>query len=375
MAAATLADLEDAMGQAHAMECAVRAQFLRLVGEYIEMESWAADGARSLGEWLAARFALAPYRARELARVADACRSLPAIFEAFAAGRISWDQLSTATRYATPATDAALAESLPGMSLRSIEARARRERRKSAADARREQEDDSLTMWRRGDRLRLRGDLGADLAATVEAALLRILERQPRPVEGEEPIAYDRRLALALGEVCSGAIAADPDPDLATVSLHVEATALAVDDGFAEIDGLVVSSETARRLSCDCRLEEILEFGGVPVGIGHVSRTIPHNVRRELARRDEGCRFPGCDRRRWVHAHHVWHWGKGGATDLGNLVLLCSYHHRFVHEGEWDIRGNPMGDLDFVRPDGTVFGGGPPPLSPDTRRWLWGEAA
>ena len=42
----------------------------------------------------------------------------------------------------------------------------------------------------------------------------------------------------------------------------------------------------------------------------------------------------------------------GGATDMGNLLWLCPYHHRLVHEGGWQIKGDPDGEVIFVRPDG-----------------------
>lgn len=39
---------------------------------------------------------------------------------------------------------------------------------------------------------------------------------------------------------------------------------------------------------------------------------------------------------------------------MGNLVLLCSFHHHRVHEGGFTIRGSPQdGTLSFYRPDGT----------------------
>jgi hypothetical protein len=41
-------------------------------------------------------------------------------------------------------------------------------------------------------------------------------------------------------------------------------------------------------------------------------------------------------------------------------VQLCGTHHRFVHEGNWRIRGNPDDALTFVRPDGEEFTGLPP---------------
>ena len=57
-----------------------------------------------------------------------------------------------------------------------------------------------------------------------------------------------------------------------------------------------------------------------------------------LAIRDKGCVFPGCDRPpSWCEAHHIDSWAIGGATDLTNGCLLCGYHHRLVHKGDWQI--------------------------------------
>ena len=44
--------------------------------------------------------------------------------------------------------------------------------------------------------------------------------------------------------------------------------------------------------------------------------------------------------------------GAEGATNLGNLVLLCHAHHRLVHEERWTIRGHPERDLRFHDPGG-----------------------
>ena len=51
-----------------------------------------------------------------------------------------------------------------------------------------------------------------------------------------------------------------------------------------------------------------------------------------------GCRWPGCARTRYVHGHHLVHWAQGGSTSLSNLVLLCPFHHRTVHENGVAIR-------------------------------------
>ena len=56
--------------------------------------------------------------------------------------------------------------------------------------------------------------------------------------------------------------------------------------------------------------------------------------------------------RRHLHAHHVVFWSKGGRTALSNLVTLCGAHHRFVHEGGWDLHLERCGALRVVSPQG-----------------------
>ncbi|MGH2737355.1 MAG: HNH endonuclease, partial [Actinomycetota bacterium] len=117
--------------------------------------------------------------------------------------------------------------------------------------------------------------------------------------------------------------------------------------------GQRLASESVRRLACDGRIEWVLESGGRPVGIGRRGRAVPGQVLRVLRHRDgAACRFPGCERRRWLKAHHLVHWAKGGATDLDNLVLLCHAHHRLIHEGGWRTSGHPARDLRFHDPRG-----------------------
>jgi hypothetical protein len=31
-------------------------------------------------------------------------------------------------------------------------------------------------------------------------------------------------------------------------------------------------------------------------------------------------------------------WVDGGLTNLGNLTLLCDYHHRQLHHSDWSMR-------------------------------------
>ena len=125
-------------------------------------------------------------------------------------------------------------------------------------------------------------------------------------------------------------------------------------DGALEVDrgALYVSTETSRRLACDASVVEMPhDADGAVLDVGRKTRTIPPAIRRALAARDRGCRFPGCTSRR-CDAHHVTHWYEGGGTGLDNLVLLCRRHHRAVHEGGFGVARGLHGVFSFRRPDG-----------------------
>jgi hypothetical protein len=56
-----------------------------------------------------------------------------------------------------------------------------------------------------------------------------------------------------------------------------------------------------------------------------------------------------------VRAHHIKHWAKGGETKMSNLVTLCRFHHRKVHEGQVIVQVLDDGAIRFVQPDGECF--------------------
>jgi hypothetical protein len=94
-----------------------------------------------------------------------------------------------------------------------------------------------------------------------------------------------------------------------------------------------LSSETARRLSCDAGVVDVVEDEhGAPLTVGRRRRTIGGALKRALRKRDGMCGFPGCTNRIFLEGHHIQHWADGGETSLRNTTLLCSAHHRYVHE-------------------------------------------
>jgi hypothetical protein len=56
----------------------------------------------------------------------------------------------------------------------------------------------------------------------------------------------------------------------------------------------------------------------------------------------------------------VW-WERGGRTDLDNLVLVCTFHHKLVHEYGWALKRYADGTTRWFHPDGTLYRAGPGP--------------
>jgi hypothetical protein len=349
--------MESTLDQAVATLSGASAEVLRLVAELDESGTWKTDGATSVSGWLAARYALTSGTGREWLRVARALRRLPRIAEAFAAGRLSWDQLKFLTRFATAETDLEWAVEAPRWSPAALYREAERYRKisdREAADARSVR---SVSMWWDDEArlLYLQGTLPAEQGVTVQAAL----EARAREIVLADAPFYpgEARMADALVELVTGGA----DDAAAVVVVHADAGVLAGSvpasgPVLAETEsGMRLSSHEVRRIACDAKVEWVLESEGHPVGIGRRSRHIPPRVLRLLRHRDLGmCRCPGCERRRWLKAHHLVHWADGGPTDLDNLVLLCHAHHTLLHEGGWSTSGHPARELRFHDPGGRL---------------------
>jgi hypothetical protein len=133
----------------------------------------------------------------------------------------------------------------------------------------------------------------------------------------------------------------------------------AVMDGWGPIP-----DHLAARLSCDAILQPMLldPYNGLPLKLGRAYRNTPPALRRALAARDPECRWPGCRvPASWCDSHHLREWVRHhGDTDVGNLVILCRYHHVCVHERGWAMDRDPAtGWITITRPDGRPYELGP----------------
>ena len=139
--------------------------------------------------------------------------------------------------------------------------------------------------------------------------------------------------------------------DHCQVVVHVDETALRGGAGRSDLP-----IETVKRLACDCSLVTIVEDDdGAPLDVGRRKRVISTPLKRALWSRDRGCTFPGCRQDLYVDAHHIRHWADGGETSAENLTLLCSFHHRLLHEGGFRIERDASGARYFQRPDGRAI--------------------
>ncbi|MGI8754641.1 MAG: DUF222 domain-containing protein, partial [Acidimicrobiales bacterium] len=124
-------------------------------------------------------------------------------------------------------------------------------------------------------------------------------------------------------------------------------------------DGTPIGRRTAERLLCEADVTALFTRTGLdaiiePLGVAHTKRYPTPSERRALARRDQGCVFPGCDAAvEWTDAHHLDHWHLHERTEQARLVLLCRYHHHCVHEGGYHLHRDPDGHIDVTRPDRT----------------------
>jgi len=111
--------------------------------------------------------------------------------------------------------------------------------------------------------------------------------------------------------------------------------------------------KSVKRLCCDGHAVILGEDeNGEPLNIGRKTRAVPTAIKRALMARDKSCAFPGCHHQRFVDAHHIQHWSAGGETNLDNLMLLCSQHHKLVHEGGFAIERDFQDRWFFKRPHG-----------------------
>lgn len=344
---------------AHQVMTAALGELLAAVRAADEAESYWAGGAQSAAEWLVANLRVHRKTARAWTRMARKLAEYPAMQQHVSAGMLGYDQVVQLLKYVDPDCEAEVVEAAVHECAEQLESYARAERRVPAeqvTETHRERwyEDffDHETL-----QYSFRGEITGQDGLVVHKAMQLLAWNAPEEPIYDLPRHPEHRLADAFVEMASNALANQSNHDLATVVVHAEVTKLAAEDtvGTAEF-GTDVPMEAIRRLTCDGRIQLVAHArDGCPIGVGRVTRTITGWLRRLVRARDGGCRFPGCGRTYWTQIHHIVHWAHGGPTDLDNLITLCGFHHRMVHEAGWRISGDPNGEVVWLTPGGARY--------------------
>jgi hypothetical protein len=236
----------------------------------------------------------------------------------------------------------------------------------SAHHARRAWANRSLTMWRDEARgiLRLTVEVpieeGELIAKAIDCAVAagEVTTGVDPTSTGTRSTAWraqqaDALVAVAKAYLEGGGAAGEGTgtADRYQVVVHVDEKSLSGGLGRADLP-----IDTLERLTCDGSVVTVVDdASGAPLDVGRKRRTVSTPLKRAVYARDRRCTFPGCERKHYLDAHHLEHWARGGETSLENLTLLCTHHHRLLHEGGFRVVRTDDDVLVFERADGRVI--------------------
>ena len=158
----------------------------------------------------------------------------------------------------------------------------------------------------------------------------------------------DHRQAQALIASVNGASESASDvPARAEIVVHVDLETLQhglhAGGTCRTALGADLPVETVRRLACEAEiLPVVLDGRSVPIDVGRSKRLATVHQRRALEAIHPTCAIPDCEVIfDHCNVHHIEYWENGGATDLNNMIPLCSRHHHAAHEGGWKLQLDP----------------------------------
>ena len=334
-------------------------RFLLLVRDFDDRFGLAKWSLRNCAEWLAWRCGMSLSTAREKVRTAHALRALPAISAAFADGRLSYSKVRALTRVADAHDEDLLLAYALDATASQVEERCRQmrnvapestdaARRLGAALAHRlprpRARHDAITVElpiEDGEVIAQRSTMRSPTERWQSASSSR-RARSARRTAGarNRPMRWSRsrrRISRAAGdesrEAMRGARRRRSSRSLPSRRARRRVSPPRRDRprGSADRDR---QAPHLRRQPDHGRRGRARHAARRRAQAAHVSTPL----KRALWSRDRGCTFPGCHNTRFVDAHHVHHWADGGDTSLENLTLLCTHHHRLLHEGGFTIR-------------------------------------
>jgi hypothetical protein len=327
------------------------------------------NGHCSAVSWVMDTFTLSQNSASDRLRVGKQLESLPEVAEALEAGQIGYqsaavichlrDQLGERGGELDQEEFIGYARQLSVKGMRHLAAHTRYVMDPDGFDRDTEEnyEERFLHISEMKGMYHLTGVLDPEGGAAVKSAIESLAKRLG-PDDGRTP---KQRRADAMVEVVHHAMDQGTLPRRNRVRPHITVTTT-IDGLKAELgaaasqleSGMPISSKTVQRLACDGTLARILKADSIVVDVGRATRATSPAQSRALKARHRGCAGPGCDRPiNWTSTHHIDFWARGGPNNLPNMLPLCYYHHRLVHEGGWQVLKAGEG-VKFIPPDHVI---------------------
>jgi len=379
-------ELDTAIGNLFRIINSASYELMVMIREFDERSGWLECSFTDAVSWLMWRCDLNLDVARDKLRIAHALKELPLLSKAFSQGNLPYSKVRALTRVATPDNESELLTMARKMSTSHVEHQCQ-QMKHAEENSVQEAMHAYHTRSLRSTRNEPRGVMTISIEVPIEEGALfeKAVDKVAAGLSGDSALSNardshqnswpalqaDAVIAMArdcllggfaLPDQSSPKVPRSSNADHYQVVVHVDELALkkATDSSDSLKRSSELPIESVRRLCCDGSIVSVFEdTTGSPLSIGRKIRTVKSAIRRELWSRDKGCAFPGCSHTRFVDAHHIEHWANGGETHVENMVLLCSQHHRLVHEGGYSIVKNAAstsGDrFVFKRPDGITL--------------------
>ena len=375
-----------------------------VLDEWVRSEAWGNDGSATPAARLARETGISGREARERVKVAGLlATSMPLTRAAF--DELGWPKvrllanaIDARTAEAFAAHEEILVDDARRLSvdqLGTLLAHWRRlvDQDGANADADSQHEGDYLQIAESFDGVGfLKGRFSAEATAIFRSVLNGIADELHRAerreqaeakLRGEEPepmrtsseraaaaaIEMATRAAATTAAVADGVPVAPARP-LVLVTIDADLVGDSIRIVRARLaSGAPLPLADAERLACDAAVARaVIKDGVVPLELGRSVRDPSEAQRRALSAIWATCAHPTCDRPfAWCELHHVHHWERGGRTDVGWLLPLCSTHHHLHHKGVFEIERRPDDTFFFRRADGTPIGA----ANPTINQLLW----
>ncbi len=309
-------------------------QEARWLREAERHQIWRKLGFSTALEYLEDVFGYAPRTAMERLRVAKELGELPQLEAELASGALPYSAAKELSRVMTPNTEGQWLARARGKNLRDIEELVAGRRKGDRPD---DPQNPDLVVH----------EVRLKLTARTKALWEQMCAALEKECDGH--LEDDQLAEVMTRRVLGGDGAPSDKPPRPAHRIVVHKCD---DCGRAWQEGrgrwLQLRDEDLALAECDAMI--VHEATTAPGPATKATSDIPERTRKRVWARDRGrCCVPGCRATRHIDIHHLLARLLGGTHDEWNLVLLCSGHHKLLHEGILSITGRAPDELVFIR--------------------------